>query len=228
MGLRSHVVTFDGGLAPNPFHGYCTSAVCTPSHTNARLKEKDWLIGHSSKGDGNRLVYAMRISEILRMNQYFDDERFERKKPKMDGKPEQQCGDNIYYQNADGRWQRLPSPFHNDTRSLEQDPAHLVFIAKHFYYFGDKRVSFPPELEGVICGGQGTRIKDHLADVFVAWLEANYEPGVLGMPLDMRDYTGTDSAAHAALDAICRPKSGSNCEPRLRSFRQTPGRKDGC
>lgn len=38
----------------------------------------------------------MRISEVLSMNQYFRDERFASKKPKLDGTPEQQCGDNIY------------------------------------------------------------------------------------------------------------------------------------
>jgi hypothetical protein len=64
MRLCSHVITDDTGLAPNPFHGYCTSALCTPSHTNAKLKEGDWLIGNSPKKDGNRLVYAMRISEV--------------------------------------------------------------------------------------------------------------------------------------------------------------------
>jgi hypothetical protein len=43
MRLCSHVVTCDSGLAPNPFHGYCTSAVCTPSHMNARLEKCEWL-----------------------------------------------------------------------------------------------------------------------------------------------------------------------------------------
>jgi hypothetical protein len=59
MRLCSHVVTDDTGFAPNPFHGYCTGAVCTPSHKSAGLKEGDWLIGHSTKKDGHRLVYAM-------------------------------------------------------------------------------------------------------------------------------------------------------------------------
>src|SRR5437870_2160870 len=76
MRLCSHVVTVDAGLAPNPFHGYCTTAVCTPSHMNLKLEKGDWLIGNSPNEDGNRLVYAMRIADVLSMNQYFHDARF--------------------------------------------------------------------------------------------------------------------------------------------------------
>jgi len=93
--LYSHVVKHDTGLAPNPFHGFCTSAVCTPSHAKARLKVGDWLIGNSQKKDGHRLVYAMQLCDVLSMNEYFQDSRFQNKKPKLDGAPEEQCGDNF-------------------------------------------------------------------------------------------------------------------------------------
>ena len=38
--LCSYVVRHDKGLAPNPFWGYCTLAVCTPNHAGVRLEEK--------------------------------------------------------------------------------------------------------------------------------------------------------------------------------------------
>ena len=89
MRLCTHVITHDCGLAPNPFHGYCTTALCTPSHMRANLKKGDWLIGISPRSDGNRLVYAMRISEPpLSMNEYFHDARFESKKPTPKPEPE--------------------------------------------------------------------------------------------------------------------------------------------
>jgi hypothetical protein len=193
MRLCSHVVTHDTGLAPNPFHGYCTSAVCTPSHKRARLEKGEWLIGHSPKDDGYRLVYAMRISEVLSMNQYFHDERFESKKPKPNGAVEEQCGDNFYYQDEDGTWKRLPSRFHNDCGAFTQDVGYdhagnPVFVSDHFYYFGDKRVHIPDEFTMVIHYGQGIHYtRDHpLADDFVKWLEANYQPGVRGEPQDRK------------------------------------------
>jgi hypothetical protein len=148
MRLCSHVVTHDTGLAPNPFHGYCTEAVCTPSHRRAKLKEGDWLIGHSGKDHGNRLIYAMCISEVLSMNQYFHDERFDRKKPKPNGAPDEQCGDSIYYQDEDARWKRMPSRHHNDCESFRHDlgkdlAGNPVFVSKYFYYFGDQRAAYP-------------------------------------------------------------------------------------
>jgi hypothetical protein len=90
---------------------------------------------HSEDIEDQRLAlqFLMRISEVLSMNQYFRDERFASKKPKLDGTPEQQCGDNIYSLipaivavNEDAlnvccrrragmeAWSRLPFYFHNN------------------------------------------------------------------------------------------------------------------
>ncbi len=218
MKLYSHVIKHDTGLAPNPFHGYCTSALCTPSHKNARLKKGDWLIGNSPRKDGNRLVYAMRISEVLSMNQYFHDGRFERKKPKPEGAPEEQCGDNIYYQDKEAQWRRLPSRFHDNPESLRQDPGHPVFVAEHFYYFGCRRVAIPDELAGVICGGIGIHDKSDLADGFVTWLEDSHQPGVLGKPRDMPDHArsrrddhGLDGRWHSASEKPKTTRLSANC-----------------
>jgi hypothetical protein len=74
MKLDSHVVMGDAGLAPNPFHGWLTTALCTPSHMNRRLEVSNWLIGHSSAraNDPHCLVYAMNVCEVLTMDKYFD------------------------------------------------------------------------------------------------------------------------------------------------------------
>ena len=192
MKLYSHVVTYDTGLAPNPFHGYCTTALCTPSHKRAKLTNGDWLIGNSQKSDRNQLVYAMRISQKLSMNQYFNDHQYDAKKPKPEGSLEKQCGDNIYYQGADAVWKRVPSRFHNTCADFVKDvgtdrKGRPVFVAKHFYYFGRQRVPIPQDLEGVICRGRGVNDKSHMADQFVQWLEAKYQPGIYGKPRDIAD-----------------------------------------
>ena len=234
MRLCSHVITDDTGLAPNPFHGYCTSAVCTPSHMNLKLEKGDWLIGNSPNEDGNRLVYAMRISDVLSMNQYFHDDRFKDKKPKPDGTLEEQCGDNIYFQ--DGHWKRMPSRFHNDCDNFSKDigknfAGHPVFVAEHFYYFGRRRVDIPDHLVDVIQKTQGSHYSDHLADDFVTWLKANHELGVRGMPSDMADHAGetgtmlTEWIADCTGEAKnrqrpdCQPKSQPSSERRRRGCR---------
>lgn len=192
MKLYSHVVTADTGLAPNPFHGYCTTAVCTPSHSNAKLSIGDWLIGHTRKREGHRLIYAMRISDVLTMEGYFADPRFRDKKPKPIGALEEQCGDNFYYKEIN-RWKRLPSRFHNDSDALKKDlgkqmTGKSVFVAEHFYYFGQNTVIIPLYLNGVINNGQNTKKSyNPLVDDFVTWLEANHTPGIHGRPRDMAD-----------------------------------------
>ena len=37
MKLLKYVMTSDKGLAPNPYFGVCSLALCTPNHRNARL-----------------------------------------------------------------------------------------------------------------------------------------------------------------------------------------------
>jgi putative DNA base modification enzyme with NMAD domain len=192
MKLCSHVITNDTGLAPNPFHGWCTSAVCTPSHRNAKLERGDWLIGHSRKREGQHLVYAMCIHEVLSMDDYFRDSRFEAKKPRPYGTLQEQCGDNFYYRDNQ-RWRRLPSRFHNTSTAFEKDigrnlAGRPVFVAKDFYYFGENRIAIPTDLAGVIRKVQGIQYAEgDLAKNFVTWLKNNYCPGIHGQPRDMAD-----------------------------------------
>lgn len=225
MKLCTHVIKADTGLAPNPFHGYCTSAICTPSHMNAGLERGDWLIGNSDRADGNRLVYAMRISEVLDMDDYFRDARFQAKKPNPAGTPQEQCGDNFYYKD-NGRWRRLPSRFHNTPEAFKKDLGkHLtgrpVFVSQQFYYFGENPVAIPSRLERIVRKVQGIQYTDgHLADDFMIWLEANHAPGIHGTPRDMADHSHeigqmvTDYLADCMVvptaQATLRPSSGAS------------------
>jgi hypothetical protein len=79
MKICSYVIKRDTGLAPNPFWGYCSLAVCTPNHQRARLSSGDWIVGNSSVSDRQRLVYAMQIDEVLGFDAYFRDPRFQQK-----------------------------------------------------------------------------------------------------------------------------------------------------
>jgi hypothetical protein len=209
MRLYSHVIKNDTGLAPNPFHGFCTSAVCTPSHMRAKAERDDWLIGNSPIADQNRLVYAMRISDVISMDSYFNDPRFQQKKPHPDGDASVQCGDNLYYTENDGNWRRLPSRFHNDCGSFIKDVGknfrgRPVFVSQHFYYFGDCRVCIPHELAGVIKDRQGIkRTTDRLAYDFVKWLEANHKPGVTGRPTNMSDNRSESGPMLTSWSADC-------------------------
>lgn len=189
MKICSYVIKVDLGLAPNPYWGYCSLAVCTPNHQKARLVSGDWIVGNSPAANGQKLVYAMRVDEVLDFDSYFRDPRFKRKQPNPRGSMEEQVGDNFYYR-EDNRWRRLPSMFHNDESFFFKDlgadlSGRPVFVGKHFYYFGDKRINFPESFREIIRDSQGIRYLEGILVVeFIRWLGQKYKPGMIGRPLD--------------------------------------------
>ncbi len=187
MKLISYVVRIDHGLAPNPFWGYCTLAVCTPNHVGVKAQRGDWIIGTSPSSQGSKLVYAMQVSETLSFDRYFTDPRFEKKKPNVRGSWRERVGDNMYYRNLQGEWVQHRTLHHLGPDFFKRDLKHpVVFIAEHFYYFGNKAPAIPVEFQDLIWGRQGCKY-DHAPELvgkFLNWLKANFSPGVLGDPRD--------------------------------------------
>lgn len=185
MKLLKYVMTADAGLAPNPYWGSCTLALCTPNHMNARLDVGDWIVGHTSKDRGRKLVHAMRVTAHPEMSSYF--EKYPEKRPNPNGTLEQQCGDNMYYRKGN-KWFRLPSQFHNSVGNFYQDIDKPVFIAKgpeNFVYFGDKAEPIPKSLPFLIKERQGIAYVRDLAQIkrFEEWF-AQQQKGKVGEPRD--------------------------------------------
>src|SRR6266566_24848 len=84
--LFSYVVDHDLGYAPNPFGGFCTLAKCKYGTVRSRngsirrnivelAEEGDWIAGTGgvdlSKSAGHgKLIYAMRVDEIISLAEY--------------------------------------------------------------------------------------------------------------------------------------------------------------
>ncbi|WP_416423810.1 hypothetical protein RAM80_28920 [Pseudomonas sp. App30] len=195
MKLLKYVMTHDSGLAPNPFFGVCSLALCTPNHMNVRLVPGDWVVGHSTKATGNRLVYAMRLTKVLGMDEYFH--QFPAKRPDPDGSIEQQYGDNLYFREND-RWRRLPSAQHNWIEAFRHDQGRRVYLAEgtdRFWYFGaDNSAPFLAELMDrfpwLVQGRQGfTYVHDvERIHAFGHALEALGQSGQLGRPRDQQQF----------------------------------------
>ena len=199
--LRSYVVRYDSGFAPNPFYGYCTLATCKPDIRKA-AGVGDWIVGSGSADkavrQGGRMVYAMRVEEILTFRQYDADPRFERKKPHRNGSRKQSCGDNIYYlDEASGQWLQRDS-FHSDadgSRHAEHvdidTGVDRVLISQDFVYYGGEGPTFPLHLQDgngrSICkAGIGhSRFDDPaLIQAFVDWIRGFGVIGFQGVPFE--------------------------------------------
>jgi hypothetical protein len=187
MKLYSYVVKIDHGLAPNPFWGYCTIAVCTPNHMGVKAQRGDWIIGTSPNSQGNKLVYAMQVSEAIPFERYYVDARFEKKIPNVKGSWRERCGDNMYFKNQQGEWAQHRTLHHRNHETIKKDLKHpVVFVAKRFYYFGDRAMTIPSEFQELIWKRQGCK-SNHSLDVvecFLNWLSASFESGILGDPKD--------------------------------------------
>jgi len=133
-------MTHDSGFAPNPFGDYLTLATCTPNHVRAGLQKGDWIIGVESLTLANErkkvylnpdveqsLIYLAKVNEILTLDDYFKDERFEFKKPCIKRKNyKERRGDNVYYID-DGKWKWLRGHDH-DPEILCRLPDYEVFF----------------------------------------------------------------------------------------------------
>lgn len=190
MKLLKYVMTNDTGLAPNPFFGICSLALCTPNHMNAKLEVGDWIVGHSSRQHGRRLIYAMQVTRVLDMPTYFAE--FPKKHPNPFGTREEKVGDNIYNVES-GRWTRLPSSCHNTPEQFRQDQGRPVFLAEsddRFWYFGGSNdmmtAAFSDEFPQLIKDRQGfSYVRDkELILKFADWLRSCGRCGLIGQPRD--------------------------------------------
>jgi hypothetical protein len=152
-----------------------------------RAQNGDWFVGTTTATRGNKLVYAMQVSEVLPFERYYNDTRFEKKKPVVKGTWRQRCGDNMYYKDETGRWKQHRSLHHRDQPTIKKDLRHpSVFIAEHFYYFGDKAVEIPAEYKDLIWTRHGCKCNHPPETVrdFLDWLQINFRPGTHGRPYD--------------------------------------------
>ena len=143
MRVFSYIVATDAGFAPNPFGGLCTLATCKPKIRKYAMIG-DWIVGLSSKGEGNKFIYAMKVTEVMEYPEYYKDKRFQSKIPDCNHKDYKHlCGDNIYEPLENNEYRQQPS-FH-----VEKDKAHdlgskRVLISDEFYYYGSKAKELPP------------------------------------------------------------------------------------
>ena len=198
--LFSYIVRYDSGFAPNPFHGYCTLATCKP-RIREHAEVDDWVVGTGSNARdvrrGGHLVYAMRITEILTTTEFWNDPRFEKKKPNMFYSWVAASGDNIYEPVGPDRWRQLNSYHSHDDGSRQDDHVRRdtgverILVSDNFVYFGGEGPRLPEQfLDGggvpMICLHRNyRRIRNEpVIEAFENWMRSLAEEGFQGKPWD--------------------------------------------
>jgi hypothetical protein len=199
MNYFSYKIEHDFGLAPNPFGKYCTLAVCKPKiRNNKTLKIGDWVIGTGSAELKNlhHLIFAMKVQGKLTFQEYWEDERFQYKKPKLNGSLVQMYGDNFYHVNPETQqWIQEDS-----AHSIKDKQAHMdndlngeyILFSEYFYYFGDNAPKIPDEYWNVCNDGRNmksTSIDKDTANQFIEWLEGSFDLGIYGDPISWKEYS---------------------------------------
>jgi hypothetical protein len=174
MTLYSYIVTHDTGFSPNPFFGYCTLACCKPE-IRRKAQKDDWIVGLAPKAQGNKVVYFMRVDEVMDFRRYWNDRRFRQKRSRYDMDVRFRSGDNIYEPLPNGGFRQLPSRHSDGEHEHSENKEHdlggkNVLISETFAYFGSKPVTLPRELECLIVGrGHRSRFSDGEKNQFLKW-----------------------------------------------------------
>lgn len=185
----SYIVVRDFGFAPNPFGKYCTLATCKPL-IRKHAQVGDIVIGLSPKRFDNTLVYLMHVNEKISFTQYWNDPRFQYKKPIMNGSLKQLYGDNIYFlDDRTKEWHQADShhSFENgemNYNNLKRDTSSdSVLISNDFYYFGNSPINIPDRLKSKMVVGIGYRpINDNDSECILNWLHSDYMSGLYDIP----------------------------------------------
>jgi hypothetical protein len=159
MKLYSYIVRYDTGFAPNPFFDYCTVACCKAG-IRLTAEEGDWIIGLTPKALGNKIVYFMRVDEILTFDEYWHNQRFKQKKPTFGDGVDHKTGDNIYEPRGHGDYRQLRSahskpPFgkHVDhERKVDDLSGRWALISETFVYFGSSAIDIPEGFKQLVVG----------------------------------------------------------------------------
>ncbi len=200
MSLHSYVVARDYGFAPNPFFGVCTLATCKPGIRRV-AQIGDWVVGTGSKKHkrDKNIVYAMRVTGAMTFNQYWNDTRFQAKKPNLRGSKKQAFGDNIYSKDAHTTaWCQVNSHHSlddgspNESNVVADTSADRVLMSDDFVYWGGSGPPLPQKFlsygpQGVnLCAGRGHKNKfsPTFVEEFSTWIRSLDVKGYVGEPLD--------------------------------------------
>lgn len=163
--LFLYKVPRDYGFAPNPFWGFLTLATCKPKiRKEAKIGDFVLGLGGSTTQIPGKILFVMKVEEVLSFNQYWNDERFQVKKPVTNGSSKVFMGDNIYYLEGNSWIQAdshhsLKNGSPNELNVNRDTKTDRVLISKDiWWYFGANGIDMPKELAKYKTFGIGHKV----------------------------------------------------------------------
>ncbi|CAE6687026.1 hypothetical protein [Xanthomonas arboricola] len=181
----------DYGFAPNPFGGFCTLATCKPGiRKGAAVGDLVFGIGVANRLP-DHLIFAMKVSEKMGFQDYWQDSRFSSKKPDFLGSLKHAVGDNIYHK-EDDCWVQEDSHHSwekgilNDANLRRDTSADHVLISDDYIYFGENPFLIPAELRRIFKPGRNYKcnFSDKDLDALEGLFQSFNSRGLQGFPAD--------------------------------------------
>lgn len=203
MNCFRYKIEHDYGFAPNPFHGICTLATCKGDiRKNKHLQIGDWVIGLGSKSMGNlnHIIFAMQVEEKITFDEYWQNPRFECKKPCLNGSLVQMYGDNVYHTDLKSGVVKQENCAHSlpdgsvNKQHFDRDVSgKYVLLSTKFFYFGDNAPEIPQEFSYIYDVPRSLKFWDLFGETakiqnFIDWLEKNFHYGISGDPCNWKEY----------------------------------------
>lgn len=209
-----YAVSYDLGFAPNPFGGLCSLACCKPQ-IRARARLGDWIIGLTGTKipPSLRCVFCMIVTDETTFDEYWANPDFATRRPKRNGSPKKQVGDNIYHRDAlDAPWSQEDS-VHSlaDGSQCELNTAHdtrieRVLLSDRFIYFGAAAPPVPSTVLDPLGYDRNPRdyrrFDSEEASALLAWLEPRLAGQLNQVIADPIDFASTSKRFSATLKKL--------------------------
>ncbi|MGQ0560199.1 MAG: hypothetical protein ACT4OE_11590 [Sphingosinicella sp.] len=186
----------DLGSAPNFEPPTATLAICKPRLRRSAI-EGDAIIsfnGAHLSSEPHSIRWAGVVSEVLTFEQYWDDGRFEAKKPSHSSVP-----DNIY-QPVDGILKQVANSIHGPDNIITDLDGRNVLIFDRAWYFGELEPGLPEHFGLWMVGNRRTEpchlMTDSEWDEIRRWLDRQdqMQPSQFGGSCKPRDCTQNSEA----------------------------------
>jgi len=169
MKISAYIISVDSGFAPNPFGKHCTLACCKPSIRRS-AEVGDIIIGTAATHypKAGYLIYAMRVSDVLTYQQYWDDPRYNYRKSSLKTQITKR-GDNIWHCDKGEKWVVVPEALHDLSHRKRDISGENVLVSTDFYYFGRDAIPVPRDFSDILATTQGHKNTTDVATIKKFW-----------------------------------------------------------